>query len=238
MTSELPEMRASDSERERVAELLREAVAEGRIDMAEFDTRLDAAYRARTHGELQPLVRDLPAPGTTADLAPSISDSSAVGGRWGSRIGQSRATSKFGFAFWGGFSRKGTWTVGPSFTGGTIQAGGEIDLREARFEQRDVVIRCFALMGGIHVVVPPDMDVTVRGFGLMGGFGEDGEAVDVSPGSPRVIITGFVMMGGVGVERKMRAADKRRLKEERKKAELEEKDRLRREKDRFRKELD
>lgn len=59
MTSELPEMRASDAERERVAELLREAVAEGRIDMAEFDTRLDAAYKARTHGELEPLVRDL-----------------------------------------------------------------------------------------------------------------------------------------------------------------------------------
>ncbi|MFC8074661.1 DUF1707 domain-containing protein [Streptomyces sp. NPDC057307] len=231
MTSELPEMRASDSERERVAELLREAVAEGRIDMEEFDTRLDAAFKARTHGELEPLVRDLPAPGTTTDLAPSTSsDSTAVGGRWASRIGRGPATSKFGFAFWGGFSRKGTWTAGPAFTGAVLQAGGEIDLREAQFEQRDVVIRCFALMGGIHVVVPPDMDVTVRGFGLMGGFGEDGEPTDVSPGSPRVIITGFAMMGGVGVTRKMRAADKRRLKEERKKAELE--------RNRFRKELD
>ncbi|MET4925922.1 DUF1707 domain-containing protein [Streptomyces sp. PSRA5] len=231
MTSELPEMRASDSERERVAELLREAVAEGRIDMEEFDTRLDAAFKARTHGELQPLVRDLPAPGTTTDLAPATSHSTAVGGRWASRIGRGRATSKLGFAFWGGFSRRGNWTIGPSFTGTVIQAGGEIDLREAQFEERDVTIRCFTLMGGIHVVVPPDMDVTVRGFGLMGGFGEDGEATVVSPGSPRVIITGFAMMGGVGVERKMRSADKRRLKEERKKAELEKKDK-------FRKELD
>lgn len=230
MTNELPEMRASDSERERVAELLREAVAEGRIDMEEFDTRLDAAYKARTHGELQPLVRDLPAPGTTAELAPSA-DSGAVGSRWASRIGRGRATSKGGFAFWGGFSRKGTWTVGPTFLAGTVQGGGDIDLREARFEQRDVIIRCFVLMGGIHVSVPPDMDVTVRGFGLMGGFGEDGEATDVSPGSPRVIITGFALMGGVGVERKMRSADKRRLKEERKKAELEKKDRLRKELD-------
>ncbi|MEV8404888.1 DUF1707 domain-containing protein [Streptomyces niveus] len=84
MTNELPEMRASDSERERVAELLREAVAEGRIDMEEFDTRLDAAYKARTHGELQPLVRDLPAPGSTTDLAPAA-DSGAVGSRWASR---------------------------------------------------------------------------------------------------------------------------------------------------------
>ncbi|WP_405677952.1 DUF1707 domain-containing protein [Streptomyces sp. NBC_01511] len=233
MTSELPEMRASDSERERVAEQLRDAVAEGRIDMEEFDTRLEAAFKARTHGELQPLIQDLPAAGTTTDLAPSTSGSSAVGDRWGSRIGRSPAhskTSKGGFAFWSGFSRKGTWTVGPSFTGAVFQGGGDIDLREAHFEQRDVVIRCFALMGGIDIVVPPDMDVTVRGFGVMGDFGEESDVTDVTPGSPRVIITGFALMGAVGVQRKMRAADKRRLKEERKRAQLE--------KDRFRKELD
>jgi hypothetical protein len=63
MTSEHPDMRASDAERERVAEVLREAVAEGRLQMEEFEQRLDATYKARTHGELEPLVRDLPAPG-------------------------------------------------------------------------------------------------------------------------------------------------------------------------------
>lgn len=222
-------MRASDSERERVAELLREAVAEGRIDMDEFDSRLDAAYKARTHGELEPLVRDLPAAGT-APAAPARTDAGEGRGRWAAKIGRGPATSKWAAAVWGGFNRKGSWTVGPQFVAGACMGGGEIDLREARFEQRDVIIRCFALMGGVHVVVPPDMDVTVRGFGFMGGFGESGESTDVSPGSPRVIITGFAMMGGVGVERKIRTAEKRRLKEERKKAALE--------KDRFRKELD
>ncbi|WP_457784648.1 DUF1707 SHOCT-like domain-containing protein, partial [Streptomyces griseus] len=51
-------MRASDAERERIAEMLREAVAEGRLDMDEFDQRLETAYKARTHGELEPLVQD------------------------------------------------------------------------------------------------------------------------------------------------------------------------------------
>ncbi|MFD3483335.1 DUF1707 domain-containing protein [Streptomyces sp. NPDC058665] len=228
MTSELPEMRASDSERERVAELLRDALSEGRIDMEEFDTRLDAAYKARTHGELQPLVRDLPAPGSTADLSPARSVEGA--GRWATWIGRGRATSRAAVSFWGGFNRKGTWTVGRRFHAFTMMGGGQIDLREARFEEREASIRCFALMGGIHVVIPPDMDVTVRGLSLMGGFGESGETTELSPGSPRVVITGFALMGGVGVERKMRSAEKRRLKEERKKAELE--------KDRLRKELD
>lgn len=217
MTSERSETRASDAERERIAERLREAVAEGRLDMEEFDERLDATFKARTHGELAPLVSDLPAPGTTTDVALAPES-----GRWADRIGREQATSKGAFAFWGGFGRKGTWTVGRKFTAVVFQAGGEIDLREARFEDRDVVIRCFTIMGGVHVTVPPDMEVEVRGFGLMGGFGEVGER-QVSPGSPRVIITGFALMGGVGVERKVRESEKRRLKEERKRQRLEKK---------------
>ncbi|MDX3849142.1 DUF1707 domain-containing protein [Streptomyces sp. AK02-01A] len=221
MTSERPEIRASDAERDRVAERLREAVAEGRLDMEEFDERLEAALKARTHGELAPLIRDLPAPGTTADVA-RVPETDGSG--YAARTGRGHATSKGAFAFWGGFERKGTWTVGRLFTAVVFQAGGEIDLREARFEDRDVVIRCFTVMGGVQVVVPPDMDVQVRGFGLMGGFAETGEDEGrISPASPRVIVTGFALMGGVGVERKLRGADKRRLKEERKRARLEKK---------------
>ncbi|MFI9585118.1 DUF1707 domain-containing protein [Streptomyces sp. NPDC052236] len=211
MTSELPEMRASDSERERVAERLRDAVAEGRLDMDEFEQRLDAAYTARTHGDLEPLVRDLPVTGSTAATTRS--------GGWAQRVG-GPATSRGGFAFWGGFGRKGTWTVGRRFTAFTLMGGGEVDLREARFEDRVTEIRCFVLMGGIHVVVPPELNVEVRGIGLMGGFGEqsDGES-DPDPSAPRVIISGFALMGGVGVERKRSKAEKLRLKAERAKLE-------------------
>ncbi|UUN27107.1 DUF1707 domain-containing protein [Streptomyces sp. FIT100] len=216
MTSDLPEMRASDAERERIAERLRDAVAEGRLDMEEFGERLDAAYKARTHGELEPLVRDLPAPGGSASDRPLPAAEPASGaGDWSGRIGRP-ATSRGAFAFWGGFGRKGGWTVGRRFTAVVIQAGGEIDLRDANFEDREVVIRCFTLMGGIQVTVPPDLDVDVQGFGFMGGFGEaGGDGTRPSPGSPRVTITGFALMGGVGVERKLRKADKRRLKEAR-----------------------
>ncbi|MFF3322071.1 DUF1707 domain-containing protein [Streptomyces sp. NPDC002889] len=211
MTSELPEMRASDSERERVAERLREAVAEGRLDMDEFGQRLDAAYKARTHGELAPLVRDLPVGGSVpgAAAAPATGD-------WAGRVG-GPATSKGAFAFWGGFGRKGTWTVGRRFTAFTLMGGGELDLREARFEAGETVINCVALMGGVHIVVPPDLNVEIRGIGLMGGFGEGDSGVEGTPdpSAPRVIIKGLALMGGVGVERKRTRAEKQRLKAER-----------------------
>lgn len=55
-----PEMRASDGDREKIASRLRDAHAEGRLSLGEFQDRLDALYDAQTYGELEPLVRDIP----------------------------------------------------------------------------------------------------------------------------------------------------------------------------------
>jgi hypothetical protein len=56
-------LRASDADRERVAERLRHATAEGRLRPEELEERLGAVFAARTYGELDELVADLPAPG-------------------------------------------------------------------------------------------------------------------------------------------------------------------------------
>lgn len=58
-----PSLRASDDDRERVAVVLREAYAAGRLTNEEFTERLDATYAARTFGDLAPLTADLPAQG-------------------------------------------------------------------------------------------------------------------------------------------------------------------------------
>ena len=55
-----PRMRASDSDRERTASLLREHHAAGRLDAAEFNDRLDKAFEAKTMGDLDALLADLP----------------------------------------------------------------------------------------------------------------------------------------------------------------------------------
>src|SRR5437764_2057254 len=56
----LSAIRASDSERDHVADRLREAAAEGRLQAEELEHRLARALRARTVGELDQLVADLP----------------------------------------------------------------------------------------------------------------------------------------------------------------------------------
>ena len=58
--------RASDAEREEIATIVREAVGEGRLDIAEGDHRLSSIYAAKYQDELAPLVADLPAGQTMA----------------------------------------------------------------------------------------------------------------------------------------------------------------------------
>ncbi|MEU8821139.1 DUF1707 domain-containing protein [Actinoplanes sp. NPDC048796] len=59
-------MRTSDQEREQVAEILRAAMAEGRLDLTEGEQRLAACYAATYRDELTPLTADLPGNGLWA----------------------------------------------------------------------------------------------------------------------------------------------------------------------------
>jgi Domain of unknown function (DUF1707) len=56
-----PPLRASDADREQVAERLRHATAEGRLNADELEGRLQTLFAARTYGELDALLADLPA---------------------------------------------------------------------------------------------------------------------------------------------------------------------------------
>ncbi|MFH9431245.1 DUF1707 domain-containing protein [Streptomyces sp. NPDC017615] len=211
-TPPVPDLRASDADRERVVEILRDGLAEGRLDMAEFEERLESAYQARTYGELAPLTSDLPAPGVSAPPV-SFTKQWVEEGSWASRIVGGEGTSTGAVAVLSGFQRKGRWTMPKKFTCFAFMGGGEIDLREAYFADREVEISCVAVMGGLEVIVPPGVEVVVRGIGVMGGFEHPDRDEPGEPGAPRVIISGFAFLGGVGVERKLTRAERQRLKE-------------------------
>ncbi|WP_405440356.1 DUF1707 domain-containing protein [Streptomyces avidinii] len=194
----LPELRASDADRDRVVERLRDAVAEGRLDMEEFEERLEAAYKSRTYAELEPLTRDLPAPAGGPAGRPSTAAEP-----WTGRIGGA-GSSTAAVAVMSGFQRKGRWTVPARFDAVAFWGGGQLDLREADFAQREVVINCVAIMGGIEITVPPGVELDVRGFGFMGAFDQRDNPGPFEPGAPRVVVTGFAFWGGVEIKVKQR----------------------------------
>ncbi|BEL09982.1 DUF1707 domain-containing protein [Actinoplanes sichuanensis] len=53
-------MRAGDGDRETVAEQLKQALDQGRLDLSEYDERVQKAYAAKTYGDLEGLLADLP----------------------------------------------------------------------------------------------------------------------------------------------------------------------------------
>ena len=197
------ELRASDADRERVAEILRSAAGEGRLDLNEVDERLSAVYAARTYGELVPLTRDLPsAAGTVA--VPAVGSVGRAG---------AAPTSHLGIAVLGGFQRRGSWLVPRKFTTLAFWGGGEIDLREAHLTAGEVTIRAFALMGGISILVPTDAEVHVTGIGIMGGFDDRASGPGVA-GAVRIVVTGLAFWGGVEVRRRPSDAELQRRKRE------------------------
>lgn len=193
------ELRASDADRESVAERLREAAGHGRLTMDELEERLEGAYGAKTYAELEPLTRDLPASGAAAPL-PVLAASSAVS----PRIGGTPNRGRWSVAILSGSTRRGRWVVPARFNAVAFWGGTMIDLRDASFAEPVTVIRVNAVMAGIDIIAPPDVDVRVEGFGLMGAF-EDATAGDMEPpppGAPVVRVVGIAFWAGVTARRK------------------------------------
>ncbi|TYC04020.1 DUF1707 domain-containing protein [Micromonospora sp. WP24] len=71
-------MRAADADRQAVADRLRVALDEGRLDLHEYDERLQRAYGARTYGELDVLLTDLPAVAPRAEAQLSVPTAAPV----------------------------------------------------------------------------------------------------------------------------------------------------------------
>jgi hypothetical protein len=197
------QMRVSDADRHRVADILREAAAEGRIDIDELDERLESTYAAKTYGDLVPITSDLPVPRAEGDVAPrpQPAQPSVPAARYDSSV-----------AILGGVSRKGVWEVGPSHSAFAMMAGIDIDLREARFTSREVVINANAFWAGIDIIVNEYTNIIVEGIGILGAFdqGRDKVAPNLGPDSPTVRVRGVALMAGVTVQRRAMPGSKRK----------------------------
>jgi hypothetical protein len=89
MTEPQPTHRMADADRERVVARLNTAVGEGRLTLGEFEDRVTGVLAARTYGEIEPYVADLPGPAQQAMTPPAGGAELSVrgsnlkrGGRW------------------------------------------------------------------------------------------------------------------------------------------------------------
>ncbi|MDF0370319.1 DUF1707 domain-containing protein [Streptomyces sp. KA12] len=178
-------IRASDADRDRIADILREAMAEGRLTVEEHAERVDLVYRAKTVGELEPLVQDLPAPGGTARQgSPAYGAEGAAG------------PAENLVAVFSSSTRRGRWRVGGRTNAFALFGSVEIDLTEALFGQRLTVVNATSLFGSVEIKVPENISLRGSGTGIFGNFEVDTlESAD--PEAPVVVVNGYSVFGNV-----------------------------------------
>lgn len=176
-------IRASDAEREAVIARLNTGYREGRLALDEFNERVGQAHQARTRGELDKLVADLPAPPTDGGASGQPSP---------------RGRTEWFVSPLGGFKPRGRWRLDHDIVSITLVGGAHLDLREVEFAAQDVVFTKISAVGGIHVIVPPGVRVELEGFSLLGG--RDVKVENMPPlGSPTLRVRAFSLVGGVDI---------------------------------------
>ena len=183
-----PELRASDVERERTADQLRHAAGEGRLTVEELDERLNAAYAARTRGELEQLVSDVAVPVTTGDSGLTVRRDGDEGTRWLISV-------------MGGTDRKGWWRVARRCVSINVMGGADLDFNDAELADDVVELTVISLMGGSDIHVPEGLNVEVSDFAFMGGNDVTLGNPRPSPGGPTLRLKLISVMGGTDVRR-------------------------------------
>jgi hypothetical protein len=198
----LPELRASDADREHTAELLRQAAGEGRLDVDELEERLSTVYRTRTQRELDALVADV--------VVPEHRDR-----RRNPRVPvlHGEDGTRWLVAIMSGHDRKGRWRVGANLNVINIMGGSDLDFNDAEFADEVVTVNVFSLMGGASIRVPEGLNVEISNFALMGGNDADIGDERPDPGGPTLRLKLFSIMGGSDVKRgrKLSRQEKREL---------------------------
>lgn len=175
----------AEADRQHVLSLLISAHAEGILTASERDRRLAEARAAQTFDDLVPLTRDLVSsrPSVSYDVANASTDTDQV------------------FAIFGAAARSGQWRMHPDTNVTAVFGGVELDLRDAIFESNELRISVNCMFGGVKVTVPEGTEVISHVVAAFGGT-DTRKLAAPHPGLPRVVITGFVLFGGLEVGHK------------------------------------
>jgi hypothetical protein len=169
-------LRASDTDRERVLKALRDAAADGRIDLEEFEERSSLVHEALTLGEL---------PGITADLLPVE--------RQPIRLDPQPLVGLFGST-----ARRGRWVAYPGEYAVAVLGRVEVDMREALLMHNHHRMTVTAVLGRVEIDVPEGVEVRLTGWSFLGRRTTTARRSGMSD-PPVLEIDGFSLFGVVRV---------------------------------------
>jgi hypothetical protein len=171
------DLRASDTDRDRVLALLAEAVSDGRLTPEEHSERVQRACSARTLGELAELTTDL--------AVPSAQPVRLDGGRVIAGI--------FGPA-----RRDGRWVVPENLTVTAMFGEVEVDFTQAILQASRVQVYATVVGARLRLIVPDGVSVVVGGHMVLGRK-RGSTPPPAGPDTPVIEVKALVVGGEVAV---------------------------------------
>jgi Domain of unknown function (DUF1707) len=171
-------LRVSDAEREHVGKLLQRAVGQGRLTVDEFAERMDAAMAARTRGELNAVLLDLPGFTLVRPVASDVLELSH-------HLGE--------------LNRRGPWRVPPRVRLVGYFGSSLLDFADAVLASPTVILELDKTGGSTTIVVPEGATVDTDGLRVTVGSVRDFTVRRIEPGPVHFVITGRSTMGEVRI---------------------------------------
>ena len=197
MTEPVParDLRVSDDERRHVVALLERATGRGLIDIEEFTTRVDTALAARTRGELNAVLLDLPGlvhpDGPVRSTAPPARRSPAAPA---APAGAGSALD----AVFGSVRRRGSWEVPARLRLHVAVGSADLDFSETEVPHEVVEIEVDVTAGSIELRLPEHSRLDRNDVSVT--LGSVDEHLKGSNGSgPLFVLRGAVRAGSIDV---------------------------------------
>jgi hypothetical protein len=179
-------LRAADADREAIAERLRVAAGDGRIDLAELDERLDRAYTAKTYGELEVLVADLP-------RQPPAMSPPGAGAEPETLVLKTTVPN---------IKQSGRWTVPQRITAESTTGFITIDFTHASCAHREVTVEAVTRTGWIRLILPDGWAARVGPASTNTAHIVNKAAETADPGAPTVTVTGHPQSGYIKIKQR------------------------------------
>ena len=180
--------RAADADREAVAEQLRVAAAEGRLDFEELDDRLGQAYTAKTYGQLRALVADLPAQPAAVAQQDGVVEP-------GTLVLKTKTPN---------IKQPGRWVVPRRISAETTTGFITIDFTQATCAYREVAVDAVARSGWIRLILPEGWAARIGAASTNTSHISNKAPETADPGAPTIIVTGHPASGYIRIKQHRR----------------------------------
>ncbi len=180
---EARDLRVSDAEREHVGQLLQRAVGMGMLSLGEFTERMDTALAAKTRGELNAVLVDLPG----MRIVETVEHGAPT------RVASAPETVR---GWMSNVERKGPWQVPPTLHTATRMSNVTLDFTAAVMSTQVVEVIVDDVASSLTLVVPDAATVDLGGLDLVGSNATS-KVRSGPPGPLHLVVRGKVRWGSV-----------------------------------------